>query len=1026
MSSITVAGITPTLSILGSFQEFIYDQNSSAFRLYNNFIPTEDIVSQTNFEYRNNTLSGFRWAHSTTDTDTIGQLKLQSFVSASSTGTDIISFNDDGSTTFSGYVTFPSILHVSGSTQTFLYNSSIAQFILENDAVNSNVAYVLNSDSMIRATFGYNSSDDETSIQSGSSLGFYINSPSTPQFKINSTTGDIQISTEVNASGNAPGYSFTLNNDYTGGFTEYVISQNNAIKLELGYDDEINISYVKTNFSFDMIINGDSTCIFNESNVDFNNNPIINATWNGNIIPAFYGGTGINNASKTITLGGNLLTANTFTTSGNFPLTLTTTASTNVTLPTSGTLVNASVTTLSSLSSIGTITAGTWNATPVTVVYGGTGRSNLTAHSLLIGNGSSGITQLTQGDNNTVLIGNTGMDPSFSSTPIVNSMTILNAPISSTDAITKGYADALTAGLFFKNTCYTATTANLNAAYLNGASGVGATLTNLGTLAAFSVDGQSLAVNSRILVKDQSMITSFQNGIYVLTTVGSSVVAWVLTRATDFDTNTKIQSGDIVPVEFGTTNNGSSWLQISTVNTIGTDAISFSPFTYSPAAFLQKVNNLSDLPSTTTARANLGLTDVATQSLTQYSVLLGGISNAITNLTVPSVANQVLLSGASTNPSWSTNTVTLGGNLVTSGANSLTLTTTGATNVTLPTTGTLVNNTVATLSSLSSIGTITTGVWNGSLIGLTYGGTAANLTASNGGIVYSTASALAILGGTATASRVLLSGSSSTPSWSTSTYPSVTTINRLLYASAGNVVTDLPTANNGILVTSSGGVPSIGSTLPSAVQGNITSTGTITSGTWNGSIISPTYGGTGINNASNTITLAGNLVTSGANSLTLTTTGTTNVTLPTTGTVATLSNSLNQFASPVAAINMNGNEIDGIYRLFGNSSVLLSIAANANLGSGATVSITGAQLAGTLTLNSGTTGRAIGILATVTLTNAMPSTNYYVFLMATTSTASGFNMYVTVTSSTTFNLSTPSTISNSATYIWNYFIVGIQ
>ena len=54
--------------------------------------------------------------------------------------------------------------------------------------------------------------------------------------------------------------------------------------------------------------------------------------------------------------------------------------------------------------------------------------------------------------------------------------------------------------------------------------------------------------------------------------------------------------------------------------------------------------------------------------------------------------------------------------------------------------------------------------WTGQL-GLTRGGTAASLTASNGGIVYSNASTLAILSGTATANLPLLSGSSTTPSW---------------------------------------------------------------------------------------------------------------------------------------------------------------------------------------------------------------------------------------------------------------------
>lgn len=48
------------------------------------------------------------------------------------------------------------------------------------------------------------------------------------------------------------------------------------------------------------------------------------------------------------------------------------------------------------------------------------------------------------------------------------------------------------------------------------------------------------------------------------------------------------------------------------------------------------------------------------------------------------------------------------------------------------------------------------------------------------------------------------------------------------------------------------------------------------------------YGGTGVNNSGKTITLGGNLTTSGAHATTLTTTGTTGVTLPTTGTLATL------------------------------------------------------------------------------------------------------------------------------------------
>ena len=76
-----------------------------------------------------------------------------------------------------------------------------------------------------------------------------------------------------------------------------------------------------------------------------------------------------------------------------------------------------------------------------------------------------------------------------------------------------------------------------------------------------------------------------------------------------------------------------------------------------------------------------------------------------------------------------------------------------------------------------------------------------------------------------------------------------------------------------------------------AGQNTITTVGTISNGTWQGTIVSPTYGGTGINNGSNTITLNGNFLTSGTSSITLTSTATTNVTLPTTGTLATLAGS---------------------------------------------------------------------------------------------------------------------------------------
>jgi len=96
MSVITVAGINPILNILGATQQFNYTQQLSALQITNSFIPSLGIPAQFDMEYRNNMLSGFRWTHTTTDTDTHGSLTLQSFVNSQSTGIDIITYTANG------------------------------------------------------------------------------------------------------------------------------------------------------------------------------------------------------------------------------------------------------------------------------------------------------------------------------------------------------------------------------------------------------------------------------------------------------------------------------------------------------------------------------------------------------------------------------------------------------------------------------------------------------------------------------------------------------------------------------------------------------------------------------------------------------------------------------------------------------------------------------------------------------------------------------------------------------------------
>lgn len=163
-------------------------------------------------------------------------------------------------------------------------------------------------------------------------------------------------------------------------------------------------------------------------------------------------------------------------------------------------------------------------------------------------------------------------DVSFATYKITN----LGAPSASTDAATKGYVDSVAEGLHIHASVVAATTANLTANYDNGTSGVGATLTNSGAQAALVIDGVTLSVSDRVLVKNQT--SGLQNGIYTVTNTGSISSNWVLTRATDFDTSAEIQGGDFTFVTGGTTYDNTGWVQTATSVTVGTTAIVWQQF----------------------------------------------------------------------------------------------------------------------------------------------------------------------------------------------------------------------------------------------------------------------------------------------------------------------------------------------------------------------------------------------------------------------------------------------------------------
>jgi hypothetical protein len=143
-------------------------------------------------------------------------------------------------------------------------------------------------------------------------------------------------------------------------------------------------------------------------------------------------------------------------------------------------------------------------------------------------------------------------------------------PVNDTDASSKAYVDATAQGLSVKQSVRLATAAALPAVTL-----VGSTLVAVG-LGVLTIDGQAVALNDRVLVKDQ--VAQAQNGIYKCTTAGTSLVAFVLTRATDSDSSAEIV-GAFAFVEEGTANSDSGFVNTNTGTiTIGTTAITYTQF----------------------------------------------------------------------------------------------------------------------------------------------------------------------------------------------------------------------------------------------------------------------------------------------------------------------------------------------------------------------------------------------------------------------------------------------------------------
>ena len=218
-------------------------------------------------------------------------------------------------------------------------------------------------------------------------------------------------------------------------------------------------------------------------------------------------------------------------------------------------------------------------------------------------------------------------------------------------------------------------------------------------------------------------------------------------------------------------------------------------------------DNTTQLATTAYVKANLATVSAGTLTGTSLaSTITGSSLTSIGTLTSGSVPYS-LLSG--TVPTWNQNTT----------GNAATATTAG--NITATS-----NTTITSLTNLNTVGTITSGIWSGTTIALSQGGTGAT-TASG---------ALTNLGAEASANK------------STATDLGSTNPSDILYPSqkAVKAYVDAQSAAAGVADGSITNAKLAGSIAASKLIGtDITTVGTITTGVWSGTAIAIANGGTG-------------------------------------------------------------------------------------------------------------------------------------------------------------------------------------
>jgi hypothetical protein len=92
-----------------------------------------------------------------------------------------------------------------------------------------------------------------------------------------------------------------------------------------------------------------------------------------------------------------------------------------------------------------------------------------------------------------------------------------------------------------------------------------------------NIDGVAAALSDRVLLTSAGTASDVDNGLYVVSDLGSGSTPWVLTRADDANEDGEIVGGMLVPVQDGTNDGGEIYLCTNAAGvTINTTAITFA------------------------------------------------------------------------------------------------------------------------------------------------------------------------------------------------------------------------------------------------------------------------------------------------------------------------------------------------------------------------------------------------------------------------------------------------------------------